>query len=463
MRTAGLALTVIAAAILAACAPKRVELPIVSAPKYPDFVQPAVPSQYVGTPAGLAEMRGWVFLQAGDVRNAELEFAQAVKAIPAYPIETSIGYVAVAKKDLAGALADFDRTLAREPNDVAALVGRGQVLLFMNREADALAMFEAAMIATRPLPPTATTEEIKRHVSVLNEVMKFRALTQHISGAREASRAGRLDEAVKAYGEALDSSPDSVFLYVELANVERRKGDNDAAIEHFRKAVSLDAADVRSLTQIGELLEAKSDIPGAIKAYSDAIAVESNPDLEKRVADLKEGLLTQLPEAYRGIAESPQITRADLATLVAGRLDRLVQATRTQEADLLTDSRDNPAWRSIQAVVRSGIMDAYPNHTFGPREPVTRAELAQTASRLLNRIAADRPGQPNPWDGKKIAFGDMSADHLQYTAASAAVSAGVMAVGAGNNFQPLRTVSGKEAADAITKLDVLARRSAALQ
>jgi tetratricopeptide (TPR) repeat protein len=463
MRKPRLLLVALVAAIAAACAPKRVELPIVSTPKYPDFVQPLVPAQYVGTPAGLAEMRGWVFLQAGDVRNAELEFANAVKAIPAYPIETSLGYVAVVKKDTSGALADFDRSLARDPNDVAALVGRGQVLLLMNREADALPMFESAMSATSPLPPNATTEDIKRHVAVLNEVMKFRSVTQHISGARDAARAGRLDQAVAAYREAIAASPDSPFLYVEVAGVERRKGDNDAAIEHFRRAAALDPGDVRSRTQIGELLEEKNDIQGAIKAYTDAIAVESNPELEKRVADLQEGLLTQLPDAYRGIAESPQITRADLATLIAGRLERLVHPTRAEEADLLTDSRDSPAWRSIQVVVRSGIMDAYPNHTFGPRDPVTRAELAQTASRLLNRIAADHPGQPNAWDGKKILFGDMSTDHSQYTAASAAVSAGVMAVSAGNNFQPLRTVSGKEAADAIMKLDVLARRAAALQ
>src|SRR5438067_6154561 len=187
MRRLAMAAVAVTALTVGACAPKRVALPIVSTPRFPDFVQPLVPPQYVGTPAGLAEMRGWIFLQAGDIRSAELEFAQSVKVRPAYPIETSIGYVAVAKKDMAGALADFDRTLARDPSDVAALVGRGQVLLFMNREAEALPVFELALNATRPLPPNATTEEIKRHVSVLNEVMKFRALAQHISGAREAS------------------------------------------------------------------------------------------------------------------------------------------------------------------------------------------------------------------------------------------------------------------------------------
>ena len=450
----------IAALGVSACAPKRVELPIVSAPKFPDFIQPLVPPQYVGTPAGLAEMRGWIFLQAGDVRTAELEFAKAVKAIASYPIETSIGYISVAKKDMGGALADFDRTLARDPNDVAALVGRGQVLLAMNREAEALPIFEAALTATRPLPPNATTEEIKRHVAVLNEVMKFRALAQHISGAREAARAGRLDDALQAYAGAIEASPDSPFLYVEVAVIERRKGSIDAALEHFRKAVALDPGDVRSLIQIGELLEGQADVPGAIKAYSDAIAIEANADLEKRVSDLKAGLATPLPDAYRVIAESPQITRADLATLIYGRLQRLLQGARSQDSDPLTDV-SGPSTTSIRNVVRAGIIDPYPNHTFGPRDPVSRADLARVASRLLGRIAADHPDQRPAWESAKLTFSDLPAEHLAYTAASAVVAAGVMTTVSGNNFQPLRLVSGAEAAQAISKLETLATKSAA--
>jgi tetratricopeptide (TPR) repeat protein len=457
MRRLAAAAVTLAALSVYACAPKRVALPIVSTPKFPDFIQPLVPPQYVGTPAGLAEMRGWVFLQAGDVRTAELEFAKAVKAVSAYPIESSIGYVAIAKKDMAGALADFDRSLARDPNDVSALVGRGQVLLAMNREAEALPVFEAALAATKPLPPNATTEEIKRHVAVLNEVMKFRALAQHISGARDASRTGRLDEALRAYKDAIDASPDSAFLYVETAAVERRKGDTDAAIEHLRKAVSLDPTDARSLTQIGEMLEAKSDVPGAIKAYSDALAIEPNPDLEKRVTDLKDGLTSPLPEAYRSIAESPQITRADLATLIGVRLERLIPATSAPE-EPLTDVSGANRW--ILPVVRAGIIDPRPNHTFGPRDPVTRAELATVASRLLSRITAEHPDQHPAWQSAKLRFGDLSTEHVAYTAASEAVAAGVMTLAPGSNFMPLQPVSGKEAADAIAKIDVLARRSA---
>ena len=45
--------------------------------------------------------------------------------------------------------------------------------------------------------------------------------------------------------------------------------------------------------------------------------------------------------------------------------------------------------------------------------------------------------------------------------ASIAVSAGVMSTKTGNSFQPLGTVSGEEAAQAIAKLELLAAKSAA--
>jgi hypothetical protein len=106
-------------------------------------------------------------------------------------------------------------------------------------------------------------------------------------------------------------------------------------------------------------------------------------------------------------------------------------------------------------------MDVYANHTFLPRTPVTRSELAQVASRLLARIAAEHPGERAAWEGKRLQFGDMPPEHLAYTDASAAVSAGVMTTKTGNSFQPLSTVSGAEAAQAIAKLESLAAKSAA--
>ena len=199
----------VALVVMAACGPKTVPLPTVSLPRFPDFIAPVVPAEFANTAAAENETRGWTFLQAGDLKNAEREFATALKTTPAfYPAEIGLGYVELARRDQKAALAHFDRALERQAADPSALVGRGEANLALNREADALADFEAAGAAD----PALT--EIARRV----EVLKFRLAEQRLADARAAASAGRLDEAIRAYTRpAIASSPGSAFLYRELA------------------------------------------------------------------------------------------------------------------------------------------------------------------------------------------------------------------------------------------------------
>src|SRR5256885_5643329 len=60
-----------------------------SVPKYPEYRQPAVPPALAASPAAENHARGWAFLQTGDLKTAEREFADALKAMPSfYPAET---------------------------------------------------------------------------------------------------------------------------------------------------------------------------------------------------------------------------------------------------------------------------------------------------------------------------------------------------------------------------------------
>ena len=434
-----------------ACAPKIVPAPVVTAPKFPEYTQPAVPPSLSGGVAALLQSRGWQFFQNGDLRTAEREFSAAVKSSPEfYPAEISLGYLELARKDAAAALPHFDRALELVPqhDDVAALMGRGQSLLALNRESDALAAFSAALAAD----PSLT--DLGRRV----EVLKFRNAEQGLARARDAARAGRLDEAAQAYIAAIVSSPDSPFLYRELAAVERRKGDLDAALEHFRKAAALDPTDARSVQQIGEILEGRGDLEGAEKAYTGSLSIEPNADVEKRVDALRAGAaLARLPAEYRAIDEAPQLTRADLAALIGIRLPALLQgARRNGDAALITDVRNNWAATWIVAVARAGIMEPFANHAFQPRTVVRRVDLAQAAARLLGKVAAQNPRRAGPWESARLRFSDLAATHLAYPAASIAVAAGVMKTVGENAFQPSRAVTGQEAIEVISKIETLA-------
>jgi tetratricopeptide (TPR) repeat protein len=431
-----------------ACAPKTIPAPVVTTPRFPDFIRPAVPQAMAGGAAAINEDRGWRFLQSGDLKTAEHEFAAALRNDPRfYPAETSLGYLELARKDYKAALTHFDRVAQQQAADVAALVGRGQALIALDRETDALAAFEAALAADAGLT------DIRRRVDVL----KFRVSEQEIAHARQAARAGRLDEAARAYGHAVASSPDSPFLYRELAAVERQQDRLDEAIEHLRKAAALDPSDARSLALIGEILEGRDDLDGAMKAYGEAAAIEPDAALERRMEAIRERVaLAGLPAEYRAIDQAPQVTRADLAALIGIRLGALLQDSANNDAALITDARANWAQTWIMAVARAGIMEPYANHAFQPRTLVRRADLAQATARLLARVSARRPGAAREWESARLRFADLAPGHLAYPAASVAVAAGAMKVGPDNAFQPSRPVTGQEAIDAVARVESLA-------
>ncbi len=442
------------AALVSACAPKTIPLPEVSTPKYPDFMQPVVPPVLANMPtAAAAQDRGWRFLQAGDLKNAEREFETALKNAPGfYPAEASLGYVELAGRDPSAALPHFDRAVDANGRYVPALLGRGQALLALNRETDALFAFESAAAVDPSLV------DVRRRV----EVLKFRGLGQDLSAARQAAAAGKLDEAARAFASAIASSPDSAFLYRELAAVERRQGKDDAALADFRKAMALDPTDASVHVQVGEVLDGRGELEAAEKAYSDALALEPNAAVEAKLEAVRARMeLARLPAEYRALDTEPQITRGDLAALIGVRLAPLVQAARRRDAAVVTDARNHWAATWIMAVVRAGIIDPYDNHTFQPRALVRRTDLAQAVSRLLTRVASANPARARAWESARPKFSDLPPGHLAYPAASMAVAAGVMTTGPDGAFQPSQVVSGAEAGAAVSRIEALAGGSTA--
>lgn len=437
--------------LVGACAAKPVAPPVVSTPRFPDFVEPTVPEALADSAAALGQQRAWRFLQAGDFVNAEVQLAAVLRIAPGfYPADAAFGYLELARQDAGASLARFDRALDASPAYAPALVGRGEALLALGRESDALRAFEAAAAADPSLA------DVRRRV----EVLQFRRLELDIAAAREAAEAGNLDRAARAYAAAIAESPDSAFLYRELADLERRRGEEAAALEHFRKAIALDPADAVSLVRIGDLLLANGDLDEAARAYREALLLEPSADVEARLERVEARVaLAGLPEPYRAIAGAPRITRADLAALIAVRLAPLVQE-RDPVAVVITDVRGHWAASWIMAVARARIMEPFANHTFQPAAPVRRADLAQVLSRLLPLTGAG-PAALQAWQSARPTFADLSASHLAYPAASVAVASGLMSVRPGGAFQPSNTVTGAEAGAAIGRLEDLVAGSAA--
>jgi tetratricopeptide (TPR) repeat protein len=441
-----LVLSLALASVAAGCA-RTVAPPVVTTPRYPDYIFPGL-SQPDPKQADLLRDHdaAWRWFQGGDLARAESGFAAVLKRSPQfYPSDTAMGYLDLARKDFESAGQRFDRVLQSNASYVPALVGRGEALLALSREAEALASFESAV----KLDPQL--QGIARRV----EVLRARAQQDNVANARKAVQANRLDEAARLYAQAIAASPDSAFLVRDLAEVEAKQGKTDEALARYQRVIEMDPTDATSRTQIGEMLDARGDLAGALKMYSEANSLEPTAELRRRITAIEARLAyLKLPPDYRAIPDTASITRGDLASLIGIRLAALIEHAPAQPV-VITDARNHWAADWIMATASAGVMEPYENHTFQPRNAVQRSDLAQAVARMLKVIAAGRPQLLKDWQSRAQKMGDVGVSNLHFADASLSVAAGILPLADGGLFQLSRPVSGAEAIDAVSRIERL--------
>ena len=278
-------------------------------------------------------------------------------------------------------------------------------------------------------------------------------------GVGPALARGRVEEARRRYAAAIQASPQSAFLYRELAAVDQKAGDAAAALAHAEQAVALDAADTRALLLIAEIREANQEWAKAADAYTALNAVEPSDATAAKIDAMREkAAFEAMPAEYRTIEQSATVTRAQLAALIGVRLEDLLRRARAANPAVMTDVRGSWAAPWILAVARAGVMEPYPNHAFQPNGTVRRGDLAAAVSRVLTLIGNEKPRLAGRWRDPRPHFADVAPSHLSYPAAARAVSAGIMSPLEDDSFQLSRPVTGVEAADAVAKLRDLANK-----
>ena len=294
--------------------------------------------------------------------------------------------------------------------------------------------FESAVAADPSLSDIARRIDVLRFRTQQNDLARARR-----RGARRPARRG--DPA--SYTTAIAASPDSPFLYRELAGGRAAEGRRRCR--------------ARALPQGGGARSERRALARSRSAESSRIAPTSTarsrptprrwPSSRTPASNAHRGG----PRACRARAAArrvprhrsalPQITRGDLAALIGMRLAPLLQAGRRRDAVLITDVRNHWAATWIMAVARAGVMEPFANHAFQPRAVVRRIDLAQAVSRLLAAIRAPAPEPGRPWESARLKFSDLSPRHLAYVSASQSVASGVMTTGPDNSF---RAVQGRD-------------------
>ncbi|MDA1093687.1 MAG: tetratricopeptide repeat protein [Acidobacteria bacterium] len=427
-------------AVVAGCATRA---PVVVTDAYPGYPVPEVPAELVDDPAAGAHHEAWRLLQSGDLDAAERQFGVALSTSDDfYPSYAGLGFVELSRRAPEQAVAMFASALTRGPAYIPALLGRGEALLELGRMGEAIASFDAAVAAD----PTLTA--LRRRV----EDLRFNDLMAQVTRARSARDAGRSDEARASYERLIEASPDSGFLYLELAEVEQREGRADAALGRLDQAITRDPGAVAAWRMMADLYLAAGDLDRGEQALLRAESIEPSPVTSRLLADIetRRREVASRPPEYAEIATADAVTRGQLAALIGILFERVVADAAGQGAAIVADARDYWGYAWILAVAQAGVMDADTNYRFRPEREVTRADLAD----VLVRVRRLSVGHVDPLPAAPR-FSDLAPSHLRYPAASEAVALGLLAALEQNTFQPARVVTGAEAMDAVERLSLV--------
>jgi len=426
-------------------------VPIVTTPEYPNFVFPGIPTTYGGGLQLQDQQSAWAFLQTGDLNGAKHRFEELLEMDSNFfPAVVGLGWVDLAEGRFQEAAAQFRLALDQKEDYVSALVGHGDALYRLN---DIVSALKSYRFAVKIKPSLLRVERIVAELSL-------QVMTDQLVEARQFGEDGRLTDSEQAYREVIQGSPDSAFLYVELARIKQQQNELSEALVVIGQALALDDTYAEAFLLQGDLFESNGELELAVSAYTRANAIAPSELTADALSRARSGLrAVDLPTEYREIVTKGEITRGELAALLGVELGGLLRDAGSEvSTPIFTDTRNYWASQWVIEVARAGVMNVDGRYQFEPGRVVRRGGLAEIVAATLLLIAEFDPESGRRWRAARPRFTDLTSDHLNFDSASIAVGADVLDLSENGRFLPTRVVSGRDAADVVAKLTDLFER-----
>lgn len=251
-----------------------------------------------------------------------------------------------------------------------------------------------------------------------------------------------------------DKSVDAHIIKGRVITMER-KGDKwvEKAAKEFNKALKINPNSSKAWFYLGITYKEGFKFGNAVKAFRKVVELKG-PYAEEANAEWE--LVQKIERAKPGtkvgakIALIPKIDRADLTVLLMEELKlmTLIEKKRPQVYDTRFRAPDDPTkiaatkvtqmeaandleghWAKnwINDIIKAQIpgLEPYPDHTFRPDEPITRANYAQVMQGIMILVTGDE-SLATKYIGENSRFPDVSGSHFAYNAMALMVDRGIM-------------------------------------
>ena len=226
-------------------------------------------------------------LEHGQVDEAELLYVRAAVVDDSAAVAYGMGRVAEERGEYVEAIAQFQRALTLQPRASVVHYHLGQAY----RELGEFDRAEESLARSGP-NRVAMADPLMHELTTL----AIGALP-HLDRGHSAAREGRLAEAESAYRQAVAADATSVRAHQSLATLLVRRGDPEAALEHFGVAVRLEPENAEAHSDLGVLLSELGRNDRALEHLGRAVELE--PGLVEALLTLGNVQATtgRLPEA----------------------------------------------------------------------------------------------------------------------------------------------------------------------
>ena len=313
-------------------------------------------------------------VRRGDAAGAEKALAGRKRKgadVPP-PLRLAAAYVAIAKGDRDGARATLGELTAACSTWVAAVEAEADLALAEGRAPDALERYRTLLRLT----------PADRRAAARVESLRTEVAAGKRAEAEAALRDGDFDAARRAANSLLQLEPASPAAYVYLSEAAAAGGKTDDAWAWAKEARQKAPADPAVAAFAAEAASRARRFNDAAILYEGLAAADPAfvPKAEEARIEFR---VQNLPEAARRAAESPRLTRAQLAALLQGTVPEFRDALVPPGAEIAVDvvDRADRATR-VRAIGLGFLSVSAETHRVGAESAVGKDELAAALRRV---------------------------------------------------------------------------------
>ena len=290
----------------------------------------------------------------------------------------------------------------------------------------------------------------------LQKTVSEQAARHHLRKGRALLESGQRPQAIIALRRALESDPGLYQAWLELGRIQQEKGETAQALRSYQKALQIKDDLPLVWRRMGELYLQSAAYEQARHAFQHSLVLDpEQPEVQALLKQAQSNFyrLMKLPPQYLQISSSKQLSRGELAAVLAVNLHFLPHSANDsgQSSLIVPDISRHWAREFILDVIKRGWMRPYPNHDFLPEQSVSRGELAAILDTI---VAAQSSGKPLKPLAKPIIFTDISPENQYYQAIMRISSLGLFSAYQQyeGTFLPDKAVSGVQALEIVDRL-----------